>query len=187
MRIRSYLPSLAIPASFSVAPKSCTQKRTVVSPPVAIVGTFRQCAPVAGLLALHPVSPWKTRLDIYPHIDRLETACFGLGLFDNASRGNCSRQRPFLQYSLRSQDFPVKIPEDASQTPEIVPRDGESLSKLQSSSCVGFDRLDHDAPRKSNRVRLRRGNAARSCRVNFLLCPQGRVRWAECFLGGTNR
>ena len=87
VRIRSYLPSLAIPASFSVPPKSCTQKRTVVSPPVAIVGTFRQCAPVAGLLALHPVSPWKTRLDIYPHIDRLETACFGLGLFHNASRG----------------------------------------------------------------------------------------------------
>ena len=152
-RIRSYLPSLARPASFSVAPKSCTQKRTAASPPAAIVRTFRQCAPVAGPLALHLVSPWKTRLDIYPHEDRLKAACFGLGLFDNASGGNCSRQRSFLQYFLRShgvsqterkEGYPVRIPEDASQTPEIAPRDGESLSKLQSSSCVGFDRLDPD-------------------------------------------
>ena len=45
---------------------------------------------------------------------------------------------------MRSQGFLVRIPEDASQTPEIAPRDGESLSKLQSSSCVGFYRLDPD-------------------------------------------
>ena len=60
VRIRSYLPSLARPASFSAAPKSCAQHRTAVSPPAAI----RQCAPVVGPLALHPGSPWKTRLDM---------------------------------------------------------------------------------------------------------------------------
>ena len=130
VRIRSYLPSLARPASFPVAPKSCAQKRTAASPPAAIVRTFRQCAPVAGPLALHLVSPWKTRLDIYPHEDRLKAACFGLGLFDNASGGNCSRQRSFLQYFLRSrgvsqtekkEGFPVRIPEHASQTPKVLP------------------------------------------------------------------
>ena len=149
VRIRPYLPSLARPPSFSGAPKSCAQNRTAASPPAAI----RQCVPVAGPLALHPVCPWETRLAIYPHIDRLETACFGLGLFDNASRGNCSRQRPFLQYFLRSrgvsqtgrkEGFPVRIPGDKSQTPEIAPRDGGIPSELQSSSCVGFDSLEPD-------------------------------------------
>ena len=86
-------------------------------------------------------------------VQNVKPACFGLGLFDNPSEGNCCGQLPFLRYSLRSRDvlqtanaesFLVRFTDDVWQNPEIAHQFGGNPSALWSSPCVGVDGKNTD-------------------------------------------